>query len=224
MTNQLSLLLNQLGVDWILVLLMALSLASVTVIVERWWFFRRQRVPVALIHAELLTRLSQAPDSIEAWLEPYSGMEARVVVAGVRERHRGAAAVAELMAARAMLEAMKYEKRLNFLASLGSNAPFIGLLGTVIGIMGAFGDLRTQVDHAGQASRTSLIMGSISGALVATAVGLLVAIPAVIAYNQLRTRLKQLQANTDSLTAIVLAHLKTTTPAAVQLPVPGQGN
>jgi len=70
------------------------------------------------------------------------------------------------------------QKRLTVLATLGNNAPFIGLFGTVLGVIKAFHDL-----HVQQGSGIKVVMGGISEALVATAMGLLVAIPAVIAYN-----------------------------------------
>ncbi|EAT16836.1 MotA/TolQ/ExbB proton channel family protein [Desulfuromonas acetoxidans] len=70
------------------------------------------------------------------------------------------------------------QKRLTILATLGNNAPFIGLFGTVLGVIKAFHDL-----HLQQGSGIKVVMGGISEALVATAMGLLVAIPAVIAYN-----------------------------------------
>jgi biopolymer transport protein ExbB len=70
------------------------------------------------------------------------------------------------------------QKRLMILATLGNNAPFIGLFGTVLGVIKAFHDL-----HVQQGSGIKVVMGGVSEALVATAMGLLVAIPAVIAYN-----------------------------------------
>ena len=106
-------------------------------------------------------------------------------------------------------EKVRYERFVAFLGSLGSNAPFIGLLGTVIGIMGAFADLRNIVGE-GSANRSEAIMGSISEALVATAVGLIVAIPAVVAYNALKVQIKKAQTDTASLAAVLLAHLKST--------------
>lgn len=216
MTSQLSALLDHLGVDWILYILVTLSVLSFAAIAERLLFLWQNRVPVAELHAELLTRLDQGPAAVEAWLAPYRGMEVRVIVAGVREMQRGPAAVAEVMAAATAFERQRYERFLNFLASLGANAPFIGLLGTVIGIMGAFSDLRQQVNAAATASRSALIMGSISEALVATAVGLFVAIPAVVAYNQFRTQIKKIQGNTEALSALLLAHVKTETVAPVR--------
>lgn len=209
MTSQLSDLLDKLGVEWILYLLLVLSVLSVAVIVERLLFLWQNRVPVAQIHDGLLAALAKGPTATEDMLKPYKGMEARVLAAGVREMHRGADAVAEVMTASVARERQRYERFLNFLGSLGSNAPFIGLLGTVIGIMGAFSDLRHQVDSTATTSRSALIMGSISEALVATAVGLFVAIPAVIAYNQFRTQIKKHQANTEALSSLLLAHLKT---------------
>ncbi len=214
MTSQLSELLDRLGVEWILFLLLTLSVLSVAVIVERLLFLWQNRVPVNQLHDGLLDALNKGPNAVLDWLKPHAGMEARVLAAGVREMHRGAEAVAEVMTASVARERQRYERFLNFLGSLGSNAPFIGLLGTVIGIMGAFSDLRSQVSTAATQSRSALIMGSISEALVATAVGLFVAIPAVIAYNQFRTEIKKRQANTEALTALLLAHLKTeATPA-----------
>lgn len=215
MTEQISNLFNQLGVTWVLDLLIVLSILSVAVAIERVLFLFQNAVPVADLQPKLLAALSQGPKAAEALLAPYKGMEAQVVLAGVREIHRGADAVTEVMNGKSAIEKQRYEKFLNFLSSVGANGPFIGLLGTVIGILGAFADLKMQVGQTG-ASRQAMIMGSISEALVATAVGLFVAIPAVVAYNQFRTIVKKRSNNTDALAAILLAHLKTTKSGAGQ--------
>lgn len=76
------------------------------------------------------------------------------------------------------LESVKLEKYLNFLATTGSSAPFIGLFGTVWGIMNSF----QGIGSAGSAS-LAVVAPGIAEALIATAVGLAAAIPAVIAYN-----------------------------------------
>jgi biopolymer transport protein ExbB len=107
------------------------------------------------------------------------------------------------MSARWLRERMKLDKRLIILSTLGNNAPFIGLFGTVLGIIKAFNDLAA----SGQ-SGVSVVMAGISSALVATAFGILVAIPAVVANNYFVSRLKQMQANTESLSGILLAYLK----------------
>jgi biopolymer transport protein TolQ len=89
----------------------------------------------------------------------------------------------------------KMEKYLSFLGTVGSNAPYIGLLGTVLGIMKAFHDMTIASSEAGQ----KVVMAGISMALVATATGLAVAIPSVIAYNYFN---KKVQAIFDALNGV----------------------
>jgi biopolymer transport protein ExbB len=84
----------------------------------------------------------------------------------------------ESMAAEMQLQRLRFEQHLAFLGTLGNNAPFVGLLGTVLGIIGAFHQL-----DAARGKLTTGLMAEIGEALVATAVGLLVALPAVAAYN-----------------------------------------
>lgn len=213
--EQLAHILDQLGADWVLWLLIVLSILSVAVVIERLIFLARNRVPVAELQDKLSDALDQSPVEAAKLLGGYTGMEAAVVAAGVKHMHRGAAAVEEVMAGKEQVEKQRYERYLGYLGSLGANAPFVGLLGTVIGIMGAFADLQTSMTGGdGGPNRTEAIMGSISEALVATAVGLIVAIPAVVAYNQLRGKVKKVQANTSALATILLAHLKQTSPGA----------
>jgi biopolymer transport protein ExbB len=127
--------------------------------------------------------------------------------------HAGPAAVEEATAGAVALQRMKLERRLAYLATLGNNAPFIGLLGTVIGVVQAFAALgeanKAPVAQAtSQALAPAQVMLSISEALVATAVGLAVALPAVAFNNLFQRLIKGTLANTDALTRILLAHLK----------------
>lgn len=209
LTERLSVLFDQVGAEWVLWLLLALAVISIALAIERILFLWQNRVPVAELQTELLAALDRSQADALKVLSRYKGMEAVVAAAGVREMHRGAEAVAEVMAATMATEKKRYEKYLIFLSSLGANAPFIGLLGTVIGILGAFAALKQQVGAGG--SRQAMIMGSISEALVATAVGLFVAIPSVVAYNTFRTRVKRATIDTEALSAMVLAHLHTVT-------------
>jgi biopolymer transport protein TolQ len=89
-------------------------------------------------------------------------------------------------------EVMKLERRLPFLATTGSTTPFIGLFGTVWGIMTAF-----QRIGAVQAANISVVAPGVSEALIATAAGLGAAIPAVIAYNHFLTRVRRLTTEMD---------------------------
>ena len=90
------------------------------------------------------------------------------------------------------LEITKLEFGLSLLATIGSTSPFIGLFGTVWGIMNAF----QKIGATGMA-HLSVVAPGISEALIATAFGLFVAIPAVIAYNQYLTRLKKIEVQLD---------------------------
>ena len=209
LTERLSVLFDQVGAEWVLWLLLALAVVSIALAIERILFLWQNQVPVAKLQLELLAALDVGQADALKVLSRYKGMEAVVAASGVREMHRGAEAVGEVMAATMATEKKRYEKYLIFLSSLGANAPFIGLLGTVIGILGAFAALKQQVGAGG--SRQAMIMGSISEALVATAVGLFVAIPSVVAYNTFRTKVKRATTDTEALSAIVLAHLHTVT-------------
>jgi len=112
----------------------------------------------------------------------------------VRLKKQGVVHTSDLMAGteRAMKvafskESDKLENRLSFLATVGSSAPYIGLFGTVWGVMHAFQSLGN-VQHATLAA----VAPGISEALIATAIGLFAAIPAVIAYNGLSTKVDRL--------------------------------
>ena len=94
------------------------------------------------------------------------------------------------------------ERNLGVLGTLGNNAPFIGLFGTVLGIIKAFADLaRNQAGGAGA------VMSGISEALVATGVGLMVAIPAVIAFNFFQGKVRKAMARVDTVAHLLLAGL-----------------
>ncbi len=90
------------------------------------------------------------------------------------------------------------EKGLPVLATLGANAPFIGLFGTVLGIIRSFAYLGSQ-------SGSTAVMTGVSQALYATAVGLLVAIPAVVAYNHFSNQIKRAIQRTESLRDLLIA-------------------
>lgn len=210
MVEQLSHILDQMGAEWLLWLLIGLSVMSVAVVIERLIFLARNKVPVQELQERLASELDRGPEHALALLGDHTGMQAVVASAGVRNLHRGADAVEEIMAGREQLERQRYDRYLGFLGSLGANAPFIGLLGTVIGIMGAFADLQMSMSADAGANRAQAIMGSIAEALVATAVGLFVAIPAVVAFNQFRGVVKRIQAETSALGSVVLAHSKST--------------
>jgi len=166
-----------LGATWVLWLLVGLSAIALAVILERGVFFARTKQDGHSLRKKLASLLSERKfEELKNEFEKSPSLEARIVAAGVGA-HCPAEAE-ERMAAEAYEQRLRSEKNLAFLGTLGNNAPFVGLLGTVVGIIGAFGEL----DASGGQLTTGL-MAEIGEALIATAVGLLVALPAVAAYN-----------------------------------------
>src|SRR5262245_34701903 len=138
-------LMTNLGATWVMWLLIGLSVLSVAIMLERGWFYWSLRDDIARLARELRDRLRD--DDIEGArkvLEASPRAEAAVVVAGLIEADRGPKSADEAMQSAAALQKMKLERRLAFLGTLGNNAPFIGLFGTVIGVVKAFEELGKQ--------------------------------------------------------------------------------
>jgi biopolymer transport protein TolQ len=112
----------------------------------------------------------------------------------------------------------RLEAYLPFLATTGNITPFVGLLGTVMGIIDAFREIGSQ----GTASISAVAPG-VAEALVATAAGLFTAIPAVIAYNYFLTRIRNTAFRLDSVTLELLASLPTAASKTRPVPVGAQG-
>ena len=197
------------GEDWILYLLFGLSLLSVAVMLERLVYFGgRGFSKVDELAGRLLAGdLSGARDG----LSHSRGMEGIVLRAALNEIPKGPDAVQEVIASGIARQRMHYERWLAYLGTLGNNAPFIGLLGTVLGIIRAFQDLATAAP--GQAAKgPQTVMAGISSALIATAVGLFVALPAVVAFNGFQRWLKTITARTHTLGHALVAYLRAARP------------
>jgi biopolymer transport protein ExbB len=207
----------QSGASWVLWLLGLLSLASVAVIVERWLFYRARDCDPELLARRLGTQLAARDfDAALSELGESRSVAATIAAAGLQLASRGAAAADKAMQSATALERGRLERWLAYLGTLGNNAPFIGLFGTVIGVIGAFEELgRGSSSGAGGGGggaaaaqlASQAVMASIAEALVATAVGILVALPAVAAFNYFQRRLAALLSGTDVLLNLVLAYL-----------------
>jgi biopolymer transport protein ExbB/TolQ len=190
--------------EWVLWLLLGLSLLSVAVMVERWIFYRRRKVDFESLREEFTKDLDKGDfEAAAKLLGKTDSLETNVVLAGLRGYSKGPESVEDLLTGAMSREKSLYERRLPILATLASNSPYIGLFGTVLGIVRAFKDLSKDI-----ASASSGVMAGIAEALVATAIGLLVAIPAVVAYNVFKGMVKDAVTNTESLSRILLAELK----------------
>lgn len=207
MVEPIKLLMLKSGAEWVMWLLLALSAISVSIVLERLLVFRRGRGDVDALRRTLAGdlehgRLDAARQALDRSPHPAAkvalrGMDRLAAKASLAQAER--AMEAELLSQRAILE-----RRLSFLGTLGNNAPFIGLFGTVIGIVGAF-------EHLGQSAAgvadggSAMVMAAIAEALVATAVGIAVAIPAVFAFNHFLRQVKRVGQASELLSRELLA-------------------
>jgi biopolymer transport protein ExbB len=202
------LILLDIGASPILYLMIGLSVVSVAIMVERSLFFFRVRENLPRLASELGGALGRGDIAGALELVAYAkSAEAAIVSAGLARIAQGPAAVEEAMAGASAVQRMRLERRLGFLGTLGSNAPFVGLLGTVIGIVQAFDQLQIAGAGSGGGAMNG-VMGAIAEALVATAIGLVVAIPAVAAFNAFQRRIKGILGNAEALRHIVLSYVK----------------
>ncbi len=200
--------LSSVGAEWILGLLIILSLISVAVMFERWMFFRGLAGKDAALLRNLHAALSDGEvDKAQRLLSTVTAPGGRIAAEMISNADRGSKATASIIAALRPGEKLRLEKNLGYLGTVGSNAPFIGLLGTVLGIIETFRGL-AESGIQGTAEYSDKVMSGIYEALVATAVGLLVAIPAVIAYNFFMRRVKALLSEADAVTNMVHALLE----------------
>jgi biopolymer transport protein ExbB len=195
--------LTNLGAEWVLWLLVILSIVSFGVMIERAAFFVARR----LRHADEVSRRLLAGDlrgAVDA-VGTREGLEAAVVRAVAEHAARGPLAVREVISGTIERTRLEYERRLAFLGTLGNNAPFLGLFGTVLGVIRAFFDLSRNPGASGSGT----VMAGISEALVATAVGLFVALPAVVAYNLFQRALRRATQRATALGHSAVAFLET---------------
>ncbi len=195
------------GSRWVLWLLLGLSLAAIAVMFERLWFFVQERTPRAQLDAALRVLRDKGTAAALKQLGDARSMEARVARTMIEHAGDGVGSVEEHKAAAIEHERLRYENRLAFLGTLGNNAPFVGLFGTVLGIIRAFHDLASTSMQGTQA-----VMSGIAEALVATGVGLLVALPAVATYNAFIRHVETCTATTEAYAHQILAHIKIAAP------------
>ena len=202
------------GAAWVLWFLAALSVASLAIALERWLFYRTRDGSVAALTRGLDERLTKG--DIEGAITDLGrsrAVAASIAAAGLRLARLGPEAVAKAMESATALERNLLERRLVYLGTLGNNAPFVGLFGTVVGVIHAFEELgHAAPGHAGGPSAAAQIasqgvMTAVAEALVTTAVGIAVALPAIALYNYLQRRVATLLCESEALSSLVLAYL-----------------
>lgn len=192
-----------LGATWVMWLLVILSVISVAIILERTYYLMSTRDDIESLRDRLLAALRGGKkEEASKLLKDSRSFEARVVSAGLEIADDGTAAVETRMEGATQVSRLHMEKNLAFLGTVGNNAPFVGLLGTVIGIIRSFHEL----NNSGGKVTTGL-MEEVGEALVATAIGILVALPAVAFFNLFQRIIKARVARAQALGKELLAFL-----------------
>ena len=194
-----------LGSAWVLYVLFGLSIFSIGIMIERWIFFRVRRDDTDKIGDDLVAHLRDGDvRGAEQVLANSRSIEAAVVRPVLKWLDGGAGAVEEALDAEMKKKRRELERGMTPMGTIGNNAPFVGLLGTVIGVIDAFHLL-----GAGQNKEAmGNVMSGISEALVATGVGLFVALPAVVAYNVMSKKVNEVESNVAIIGKQLLAYLK----------------
>lgn len=193
-----------LGAEWVMWLMIILGFVAIALFFERLRLYMRTRVDAPAIARDLV-QLLDAKDLDKAREKVKRGiaMEERVLADALESYERGSHVVEQIILSSLARERQRFDRFLIYFGTLGNNAPFIGLFGTVIGIILSFKALGNNPKGG-----LEVVGPGIAEALVATAVGLLVAIPAVVMFNYFKGMLKERISNTDFLGRIVLARLK----------------
>jgi biopolymer transport protein ExbB/biopolymer transport protein TolQ len=183
------------GSQWVMWLLVALSLLSISAMVERWLYFRAAERDVEDL-ADKLCRIVERGNAAEAqeFLDRRGTIESSVLARSIRWMRGGADSLTDSIDAEMTKKRKELERGMNLLGTLGNNAPFVGLLGTVIGVIQAFNQLGAGQDKAAMGN----VMAGIAEALVATGVGLFVAIPAVVAFNVFQKKVGGVEDNVSA--------------------------
>jgi biopolymer transport protein ExbB/TolQ len=176
----------------ILALLVLLGVACAIVFTLRWNALGRARLGAlqtrALLESDLADALNAAAtpgDLSLSYTHGETNLADRILHVALRNAHLCPEALEKLLETQEVRARESLECGTQFLGTVGANAPFLGLTGTVLGILAAF---RKMAEQGGGGTE---VMSAIAGALIATAAGLLVAIPAVILYNLLKARVKK---------------------------------
>lgn len=206
-----------LGAEWVLYLLVFLSIFSVSILFERSLFYKaalkgiedfRKTLRDAVSSGEWDRALQVAKTRTGAQAKDKPDLESAMAVALLSERKSGSNVSPEILNELAqdhvVRARVKWERSLSLLATIGNNAPFVGLFGTVLGIIKAFNDLS---QAGGGAGGVSGVTGGVADALVATAVGILVAIPAVVGFNMYQRRTKNALSEAEALKSFLVGKI-----------------
>ena len=193
------------GGDWVIYGLILCSVVALAIMIERAIVLLREERSFLALSKALMGHLGGGLGAFEKAVKDHEGAAGRILRTALAQAEHGPEGVEDLLVAASLEEKGRLERRLLALGTLGNNAPFIGLFGTVLGVIKAFHDLSEA------AAGPEAVMQGLSEALIATAVGLFVAIPCVVAYNYFSKKVKDLLSGTESLGRFMLAQIRSGT-------------
>lgn len=190
------------GTEWIIWLLLLLSICSLAIILEKFWLLHQKYGDPESLRQKILSILRKREYKVieEALYNNDSSALAEVTLNTIRNMKESAIHFEDSLSIALSEEKLILESRIAILGTLGSNAPFVGLFGTVLGIIHAFHSLAMNAKGG-----PTIVMAGISEALVATALGLFVAIPAVAAYNFSVRYIKKIMVASENFARLVLS-------------------
>lgn len=195
----------QLGAEWVMWLLVVLSVMSVAIMIERGIVLRRKTRDADAVARAAHEGLSNGDvGALKDRMARDPSVAAVVLVAGLARIGDGPEAAEQAMLAAQTRERLAMDRRLVFLGTVGANAPFIGLAGTVLGVIEAFLGLGVNL----QAGASGVVMVAIAEALAATFIGLVVAVPAVVAFNYFQRRIRATIAHSQIVAHALIGYLK----------------
>lgn len=192
------------GGEWVIYILILCSVVAIAVMIERAIILFKEQKQLKIVKELFENAIENGKLENESEkFDHLQGLSARVLFTGLSRRVQGVSAVEEYTLSVTSREKQRLERRMLILGTLGNNAIYIGLFGTVLGVIKAFHDL-AQESNAGP----EVVMQGLSEALIATAVGLMVALPCVVAYNYFQKQIKDLLLETETMVRLLLAYLK----------------
>jgi biopolymer transport protein ExbB/TolQ len=206
-----------LGSEWVLWLLLLTSLISITLIFERFLFYKdglkdgqvfNDEIRKAVHFMDYEKALQISRERIEN-IKKSVPMDAHVALSLIERKmnekaNQDPSSFSQVGQDAILRSRLFWEKNLSMLASIGSNAPFVGLFGTVLGIIQAFDTIKSGLESGGASGS---VTAGLADALIATAIGILVAIPAVIFYNIFSRKVDAASSDAEALMNYIISHL-----------------
>jgi len=177
----------------IMTILLLCSVIAFTFVIERWWFFRKNRVDVPKFMQRVKEFLGKNEfDRLFGYLERKRGPVPKMIYAALNNQNLPKEEMEQLLDTTREMEEVKFERNLSILGTLSNIAPLLGLFGTVLGIIRAFRDIAV----TGSGGSAVVAMG-VAEALLTTAAGIIIAVISTIFYNYFMRRLRVMDVETE---------------------------